>query len=259
MDTEDVLYWYNSSKQRLSFKKLRKFLDDEKANEVQELPTADDFQKLFGPKPVVYWEPSSKITPKNSRAQGAQSGTADGEHAFRELQCFPDGANVKYDGLPKHQLLAAPKRCSASSGSGSPRKRAEEFGWKGLGEIPGILKTKNFTSLLVLGPSGSGKTSLLKSMIKTKYPNFKNPLIPRGKWKKSMSIVDSFPNSKSAVNWLGSIGLSSVPTWCKPWECLSKGDQYRASVALQLACREKNEPVIFDEWTSVLDRGSIYY
>jgi len=254
-----VLYWYDRRGKRLSFDKIVDFLADEEVNEVRELPTEDDFRKYFGPKPVIYWEPSSKLIPKNSKAQGNQEGVLDGKYgAFKELQPFPDGAKVVCTGLPKHQVLPAPARSSTSSGSDSPRKKDAFFGWKGLGEIPKIFTTKGFECLLVLGPSGSGKTSLLKNLIKTKFPRHKNPLIPKGKWEESKSIIDSFPDPDKAVHWLGSIGLSSLPTYCKPWKCLSKGDQYRASVALQLASRKKNEPVIFDEWTSVLDRGFIF-
>merc|ERR1719215_427908 len=59
-----------------------------------------------------------------------------------------------------------------------------------------------------------------------------------------------------AQDYLCGLGLSSVPTWCKPFAALSTGEQYRANVARTLAEAEgQNKPLLLDEWTSELDRG----
>ena len=218
----------------LSKKELRRVLEKKHGvNEVTETPSSDEFRGMFGSKPKVFWEPSSVLTPVMS-SWSAES-------------------DVEYKGLPKRAIVAPPEVEFSPRSSLGPC--VEDTSWEGLGTIPAILKKNKFRSLLIIGPSGSGKTSLLKSFIKEIFPKHSSPLIPKGKWKPASSLVDSFKDAATAQNFLGSVGLSSVPTWCKPWECLSRGDQYRASVALELANRKRNSAVIFDEWTSVLDRG----
>jgi len=113
--------------------------------------------------------------------------------------------------------------------------------------------------LLVVGPSGSGKTSLLRSLAARLHPASADaPLYPTAAWVKGRAVVDHFEGGfEEAQSWLCAVGLSSVPTWCKPFEVLSTGEQYRANVARTMAvgCAGRGAPLIFDEWTSELDRG----
>jgi len=53
---------------------------------------------------------------------------------------------------------------------------------------------------------------------------------------------------------LTSMGLSSVPTWLRPFHTLSNGEQYRATLAYLVASAKDDEVILIDEYTSVVDR-----
>lgn len=60
---------------------------------------------------------------------------------------------------------------------------------------------------------------------------------------------------KDAAMLLSQMGLASVPTWIRPFNVLSNGEQYRASLA-KTVCDTKDGDIIFvDEFTSVVDRN----
>jgi GNAT superfamily N-acetyltransferase len=50
------------------------------------------------------------------------------------------------------------------------------------------------------------------------------------------------------------MGLSSVPTWLRPFHTLSNGEQYRATLAYLVASAKDGEVILVDEYTSVVDR-----
>jgi len=50
------------------------------------------------------------------------------------------------------------------------------------------------------------------------------------------------------------MGLSSVPTWLRPFSTLSNGEQYRANLAYIVGSAKENEVILIDEYTSVVDR-----
>jgi len=99
---------------------------------------------------------------------------------------------------------------------------------------------------IILGSSGSGKTTILKQLGKIRSVSFdhKKPLI---------SNFD-FLEPKEATLVLTSMGLSSVPTWLRPFNILSNGEQYRASLAYLVASAKNDEIILIDEYTSVVDR-----
>ena len=99
---------------------------------------------------------------------------------------------------------------------------------------------------VIYGSSGSGKTTILKRMGKLSESNFdyKKPLISNFDWLEP----------KEATLLLTSMGLSSVPTWLRPFHLLSNGEQYRASLAYKVGKAKDNEVVLVDEYTSVVDR-----
>jgi len=99
---------------------------------------------------------------------------------------------------------------------------------------------------VIYGSSGSGKTTILKRMGKLSESNFdyKKPLISNFDWLEP----------KDATLLLTSMGLSSVPTWLRPFHLLSNGEQYRASLAYKVGKAKDNEVVLVDEYTSVVDR-----
>lgn len=99
---------------------------------------------------------------------------------------------------------------------------------------------------VILGGSGSGKTTILKKMGDVKKVNFdaEKPLISNFDWLEP----------KEATLVLTSMGLSSVPTWLRPFHTLSNGEQYRATLAYLVASAKNGEVILIDEYTSVVDR-----
>jgi energy-coupling factor transporter ATP-binding protein EcfA2 len=99
---------------------------------------------------------------------------------------------------------------------------------------------------VILGGSGSGKTTILKEIGTIKKVNFdlEKPLISNFYWLEP----------KDATLLLTSIGLSSVPTWLRPFHTLSNGEQYRATLAYLVASAKDGETILVDEYTSVVDR-----
>lgn len=99
---------------------------------------------------------------------------------------------------------------------------------------------------VILGGSGSGKTTILKRMGDVKKVNFdaEKPLISNFDWLEP----------KDATLVLTSMGLSSVPTWLRPFHTLSNGEQYRATLAYLVASAKDGEVILVDEYTSVVDR-----
>ena len=101
---------------------------------------------------------------------------------------------------------------------------------------------------LIVGASGSGKTTIAKRC----FPNYE--FFDGYSWA-SECFLDDFDSSllpTQIVEALTKVGFSSPPDWLKPFRVLSNGQKMRAELArLILEC---NKPVIYDEFTSVVDR-----
>lgn len=99
---------------------------------------------------------------------------------------------------------------------------------------------------VIYGGSGTGKSTLLKNFGDIQQANFDN----------SKSLISNFDwlEPKEATYLLSSMGLSSVPTWLRPYHTLSNGEQYRASLAYVVGKAKENEIILIDEYTSVVDR-----
>jgi GNAT superfamily N-acetyltransferase len=110
----------------------------------------------------------------------------------------------------------------------------------------GEAKTFDWNIGVILGSSGSGKTTILKKCGDLRKPNFDidKPLISNFDWLEP----------KDATLVLTSMGLSSVPTWLRPFNTLSNGEQYRATLAYLVASAKDGEVILVDEYTSVVDR-----
>ncbi len=101
---------------------------------------------------------------------------------------------------------------------------------------------------LIVGPSGSGKSTLARHVYGPAL--FSNP-----PWPRKAAVVDGFDPQQSlreVTEVLTRVGFSSPPSWLKPYEVLSVGQQFRCDLARALLSRE--ELVVFDEFTSVVDR-----
>ena len=101
---------------------------------------------------------------------------------------------------------------------------------------------------LIVGASGSGKTTIAKKVF-NEFEFFKG-----FEWS-NPTFLDDFDENLSAkkiTESLSKVGFASPPDWLKPFSVLSNGQKMRAELArLILEC---NKPVIYDEFTSVVDR-----
>lgn len=107
----------------------------------------------------------------------------------------------------------------------------------------------NWNIGVIVGASGSGKTTIAKEVFKD-YLFFEN-----FEWDNSISVIDNFDKkyeAKQITEILSKVGFSSPPDWLKPFNVLSNGQKMRVEIARLLL--ENEEPVIYDEFTSVVDR-----
>ena len=101
---------------------------------------------------------------------------------------------------------------------------------------------------LVVGPSGSGKSSIGRTLWPDAFYE------PDG-WPSDAPIIDSInPEGKidDVTAALAAVGLGTVPSWLRPYPVLSTGEKFRADLA-RVVC-EQPDRVVFDEFTSVVDR-----
>jgi GNAT superfamily N-acetyltransferase len=97
----------------------------------------------------------------------------------------------------------------------------------------------------IIGKSGTGKSSIAKELFE-KY-------IFTPKYKENC-VIDDFPKMESMALFkiLADVGFSSPPSWLKPYSVLSQGEKMRVDLARAI-CAD-NEIIVFDEFTSVVDR-----
>jgi len=107
-------------------------------------------------------------------------------------------------------------------------------------------KTFDWNIGVIYGGSGTGKTTLLKQFGNLIDDNFDD--------KKALISNFDWLSPKDASSLLSSMGLSSVPTWLRPFALLSNGEQYRARLAYKVGKARENEVILIDEFTSVVDR-----
>jgi len=100
---------------------------------------------------------------------------------------------------------------------------------------------------LICGASGSGKTVIINRLGGASEARFDN----------AKSVIGNFDNiaPEEAAKVLCAVGLSSVPTWVRPFNVLSNGERYRAELAWILAHAKEGEAIRIDEYTSVVDRN----
>lgn len=110
----------------------------------------------------------------------------------------------------------------------------------------GDCKTFDWNIGVIYGGSGTGKTTLLKQ-----FGNLETI-----KFDSEKALISNFDwlEPKEATSLLSAIGLSSVPTWLRPFHTLSNGEQYRAELAYKIGKANENDVVLIDEYTSVVDR-----
>ena len=108
-------------------------------------------------------------------------------------------------------------------------------------EIPN--KPKDFNIGLLVGNSGSGKSLLLDTFGKEK----------KIKWDNNKAVISHFDNPDEAIEKVFAVGLSSIPSLCKPYSVLSNGEKFRADMA-----RKLHDNSVIDEFTSVVNRETAF-
>ena len=122
-----------------------------------------------------------------------------------------------------------------------PPQEKASLHWKGELDIDGA----DWNVGLIVGPSGCGKSSIMRHL-------WGNP--PPLTWGKP-SVIDDF-DAKYGVQTVaevcGAVGFNTIPAWLRPFAVLSNGEQFRVDLARRLL--ELPDPIIVDEFTSVVDR-----
>lgn len=98
---------------------------------------------------------------------------------------------------------------------------------------------------MIVGSSGTGKTTIARELFGDSF--YQNSY-------KSKSVIDDMPEGSvtDIQKMFNSVGFSSPPSWLKPYSVLSNGERMRVDLAAALLSGK--ELVVFDEFTSVVDR-----
>jgi len=116
-----------------------------------------------------------------------------------------------------------------------------ELSWSG--KVP--IEAKPWSVGLIVGPSGCGKSSIMRDMFGE----------PREFDWEADSVLDDFPESVSIqdiTTACSSVGFGTIPAWLRPYRVLSNGERFRVDLARRLV--EVSDPIVVDEFTSVVDR-----
>lgn len=100
----------------------------------------------------------------------------------------------------------------------------------------------------IVGGSGTGKSTIAKQL-------FDDCGYVHGFDYCGKSVLDDMPaecSTKDIELAFSSVGFSSPPSWLKPYAVLSTGEKMRVDLAR--ATLMSNDIVVFDEFTSVVDR-----
>jgi ABC-type lipoprotein export system ATPase subunit len=107
---------------------------------------------------------------------------------------------------------------------------------------------------LIVGPSGCGKSTIARHL----WPDSTQHVMT---WPADAAVLDGFPEAlgiKDVAEILSSVGFSSPPAWLRPFHVLSTGQQFRVTLARLIAeamvAPVVGRPIVFDEYTSVVDR-----
>lgn len=122
-----------------------------------------------------------------------------------------------------------------------PAKDKARLTW--VGDIP--IETKDWNVGLIVGPSGSGKSTIAREVFGAHVDL---------QWDKP-SVIDCFAPklSMQAISEIcQAVGFNTIPAWMRPYSVLSNGERFRVDLARRML--ELPDPIIVDEFTSVVDR-----
>jgi len=111
---------------------------------------------------------------------------------------------------------------------------------------------------LIVGPSGCGKSTLARHLFPEACHTDERGL-PAGlaDAMRAGTVVDGFPAGmpiRDIALLLSSVGFASPPAWLRPFQVLSTGQKFRVTLAWLLASTAPGRTLVFDEYTSVVDR-----
>lgn len=109
------------------------------------------------------------------------------------------------------------------------------------------IEDKEWNIGLIVGSSGTGKSTIAKELFPDTY--IFEQIYSNG------SVIDDMPKDKSVkeiTKAFTSVGFASPPSWLKPYSVLSNGEKMRCDLAKSIL--EEREIVVFDEFTSVVNR-----
>ncbi len=111
------------------------------------------------------------------------------------------------------------------------------------GSVP--IEAKPWNVGLIVGPSGCGKTSVMRDLFDES---------PTLTWEGD-SVIDDFSTDNTIADITAAcsaVGFNTIPAWLRPRRVLSNGEQFRVDLARRIL--ELPDPVVVDEFTSVVDR-----
>lgn len=124
-----------------------------------------------------------------------------------------------------------------------PAADTSRLHWEG--DVPHETRTWNVG--LILGPSGSGKSLLLRQLFGPERVM---------EWS-SRAVVDDFAarfDISQVADICQAVGFNTIPAWMRPHAVLSNGEKFRVNMARRLLEHDGADPIVVDEFTSVVDR-----
>lgn len=109
---------------------------------------------------------------------------------------------------------------------------------------------ENWKIGLIFGGSGTGKSSIAKEL-------FCKSLVSSFSYTHK-SVIDDMPEGckmNDIEKMFYAVGFGSVPSWLKPYSVLSTGEKMRVDLARALLAAKDGDLIVFDEFTSVVDRN----
>lgn len=107
---------------------------------------------------------------------------------------------------------------------------------------------------LIVGPSGSGKSTIARHA-------FKDGLYCGSDWPHDRAVVDAFGvhSVRHIIDLFTAVGFGSPPSWIKPYHVLSNGERFRCDLAraLSVVFEPEEVPPKVTPWGSTTEREHI--